>query len=59
MVDRYLGAANKNIGDAFLVIWKIDQDKYKIDENDNSVVYHDFNYINFLVDMAAISFVRI
>jgi hypothetical protein len=23
MVDRYLGAANKNIGDAFLLVWKI------------------------------------
>lgn len=23
MVDRFLGAANKNIGDAFLLVWKI------------------------------------
>jgi class 3 adenylate cyclase len=23
MVDRYLGAANKNIGDAFLLVWKV------------------------------------
>lgn len=23
MVDRYLGSANKNIGDAFLLVWKI------------------------------------
>jgi hypothetical protein len=22
IVDRYLGAANKNIGDAFLLVWK-------------------------------------
>jgi len=22
-VDRYSGAANKNIGDAFLLVWKI------------------------------------
>lgn len=24
MVDRYKGAANKNIGDAFLLVWKMD-----------------------------------
>jgi hypothetical protein len=24
MVDRYSGAANKNIGDAFLLVWKLD-----------------------------------
>lgn len=23
MVDRYQGSANKNIGDAFLLVWKI------------------------------------
>ena len=22
--DRYMGSANKNIGDAFLLVWKID-----------------------------------
>ena len=26
IVDRYSGAANKNIGDAFLLVWKIDKD---------------------------------
>ena len=24
IVDRYSGAANKNIGDAFLLVWKIE-----------------------------------
>lgn len=28
MVDRYAGAANKNIGDAFLLVWKMDSKKY-------------------------------
>jgi len=27
MVDRYGGAANKNIGDAFLLVWKFDDPK--------------------------------
>ncbi len=25
VVDRYQGAANKNIGDAFLLVWKFDE----------------------------------
>lgn len=28
MVDRFQGAANKNIGDAFLLVWKTDPTKY-------------------------------
>ncbi len=59
MVDRYLGAANKNIGDAFLLVWKIQESKYSINQEDNTVTYHDKKYINILSDFAAISFVRI
>lgn len=32
MVDRFRGSANKNIGDAFLLVWKI---------NDHEYVEHD------------------
>lgn len=28
IVDRFAGAANKNIGDAFLLVWKIKEDAY-------------------------------
>lgn len=50
MVDRYGGAANKNIGDAFLLVWKVffnsklykmQEDKYSINEQDNSVLFKD------------------
>jgi len=34
VVDRYQGAANKNIGDAFLLVWKFDDDT--IEENDET-----------------------
>ncbi len=27
MVDRFQGSANKNIGDAFLLVWKFDEKK--------------------------------
>ncbi len=41
MVDRYMGAANKNIGDAFLLVWKILEDKYSINDEDNSIFFND------------------
>ena len=45
MVDRFAGAANKNIGDAFLLVWKMPDEKYVINEMDNSVEFKDKNYI--------------
>lgn len=33
MVDRFLGAANKNIGDAFLLVWKIPEDKVDLTDD--------------------------
>ena len=34
IVDKYLGAANKNIGDAFLLVWKFQQtDEHKSTNN--------------------------
>lgn len=45
IVDRYSGAANKNVGDAFLFVWKFDkEDMYmnkgelKIRENSSRVI---------------------
>lgn len=32
IVDRYSGAANKNIGDAFLFVWKFDDEDHFIDD---------------------------
>ena len=28
-VDRYSGAANKNVGDAFLLVWKINEEDHE------------------------------
>ena len=36
ITDRYFGAANKNIGDAFLIVWKFDKDDFEILE-DNTI----------------------
>jgi len=35
-VDRYSGAANKNIGDAFLLVWKIPEDDHILNPETNA-----------------------
>jgi class 3 adenylate cyclase len=58
IVDRYAGAANKNIGDAFLLVWKMNPDKYTIND-DGSVDWKDRRYVEILADCALISFMKI
>ncbi|EGR28579.1 hypothetical protein IMG5_172520 [Ichthyophthirius multifiliis] len=58
MVDRYLGAANKNIGDAFLLVWKLPQNKYSISK-DNQISFKDTELINMYSDFSLISFMKI
>jgi class 3 adenylate cyclase len=56
-VDRFEGAANKNIGDAFLVVWKLDH------ENDRHKEYAEINYsdphIQNMADKALLGFLHI
>ena len=33
IVDRYSGAANKNVGDAFLFVWKLDEEDMYVDRS--------------------------
>jgi class 3 adenylate cyclase len=55
-VDIYGGAANKNIGDAFLVVWKIEKD-------DNNMGYKEIDYNNYhtteMADKAVLGFLRV
>lgn len=59
IVDRYSGAANKNIGDAFLIVWKFDDDSQHIDEETDEISLIPSNKVNQLCDMAMISFLKI
>ena len=34
-VDRYSGAANKNVGDAFLLVWKINEEDHEWNKQTN------------------------
>ena len=53
----YLGAPNKNIGDAFLIVWKFLDEDVEIVGDD--VKLRDSNRVNVLADMAAYSFIMI
>ena len=58
IVDKFSGAANKNIGDAFLLVWKLDEDDYEEDESGELQVIPT-RKVNELADMSAISFLKI
>lgn len=60
-VDRFSGAANKNIGDAFLLVWKFNSDdveeedgELKIKSNSRNSQYADMSVISFLKIIAEI-----
>lgn len=53
-----MGSPNKNIGDAFLLVWKIDEDKYTIDKN-NKIEWLNQKYVSILSDFALLSFIKI
>ena len=59
LVDRYSGAANKNIGDAFLIVWKFDDDSQYLDEATDEISLVPHLKVNQLCDMAMISFLKI
>nr|CAC81658.1 adenylyl cyclase [Tetrahymena pyriformis]CAD36506.3 adenylyl cyclase [Tetrahymena pyriformis] len=59
ITDRFLGAANKNIGDAFLLVWRINEQKYSINDETNEISFSDQKYIQILSDFACLAFLRI
>lgn len=58
LVDRYSGAANKNIGDAFLLVWKFNADDVEEDENGELVTKQNGRNAQY-ADMSVISFLKI
>ena len=38
LVDKFSGAANKNIGDAFLLVWKFPESEVEYDLDINTLV---------------------
>ncbi|OMJ77930.1 hypothetical protein SteCoe_22364 [Stentor coeruleus] len=59
LVDKYLGAANKNIGDAFLLVWKFHNEELFLNEDDKIVRNPVSKRAQYLPDVTLISFLKI
>jgi len=59
IVDKYSGAANKNIGDAFLLVWKFTNDCLVTDKFKDVVRLLPKDNVHQLCDMSLISFLKI
>jgi len=58
IVDDYSGAPNKNIGDAFLLIWKVPEEEVRTD-NDDQLIMKGGPKTQAISDMAVFSFLKI
>lgn len=59
VVDYYSGAPNKNIGDAFLLVWKFDDECVTTDPyTGEPVVDRENPRVNALAELAVFSFLR-
>ena len=57
-VDSFAGAANKNIGDAFLLVWKLPDEDTQWDPEENNMVVKPTVRAGQTAEMAAISFLK-
>lgn len=57
-VYRYGGSANKNIGEAFLLVWKIPEHKYTLDLQTNAIQWKDRRYLSVLADFSVLGFIK-
>ena len=58
-INEFSGAANKNIGDAFLLVWKFGPDEVEVNPDDNSVKLKPGIKVSQLADMSVISFLKV
>lgn len=58
VVNEFLGVPNKNIGDAFLMVWKIPETELFIDYAGNHQIIDSF-VVNNLADCALIAILKI
>lgn len=59
-VDHYNGSANKNIGDAFLLVWKFKPNEYGVDEDDpKKLRLYQSKRVQQQADLSVIAFLKI
>ena len=57
-MDSFNGSANKNVGDAFLLVWKIPEGKI-IPLEDDELKVLDRSAVESIADLALLAFVKI
>ena len=57
-VYRYGGSANKNIGEAFLLVWPLAGDSYELNNKTNEITWKKRKYLSVLSDFSVFSFVK-
>lgn len=58
-VDKYSGAANKNVGDAFLLVWKFEKEDTITDTKTGVLSVKECGRVSQLADMSVVSFVQL
>lgn len=58
IVDSYAGAANKNIGDAFLLVWKLPDEDTEWDDKIQNIVVKPTHRSGVTAEMAMLSFLK-
>lgn len=59
IVDRFSGAPNKNIGDAFLLVWKYADQDVENDDMLGIMIPKKSKRVSQIADMTVISFLKI
>jgi len=59
LVDQFSGSANKNIGDAFLLVWKFPDEDQELDPLTDRIHLKDNTRVRQIADMSVISFLKI
>jgi len=58
IVDSYSGAPNKNIGEAFLLVWKFPDADVEYDEETDDLFLRKSNRVSAIADMAVLSYLK-
>ena len=58
-VDSFNGSANKNIGDAFLLVWKIPPDAIGNNEITNELEINDYELAAQIADLSLLAFIKL
>jgi hypothetical protein len=57
-VDNFSGQSNKNIGEAFLLVWRYDKEDYSLNEK-GLLQLHKTDKVRGYSDMAVLAFIKV